>query len=102
MYAWLITKDHIAEPNAKAPSNQNAVGMMGPSGVTLTEQEVLNLPEKEFFQMFDDDKTLYYEGYMIHDKNSEGFEPLDDFGTPNAGCTYINYRNKETGEMEVL
>lgn len=21
----------------------------------------------------------------------ETFEPLDDFGTPNAGCTYIQY-----------
>ena len=41
------------------------------------------------FQMFDDDMNLYYEGKIVGDYT--GFEPLDDFGIPNAGCTSIWY-----------
>jgi len=37
--------------------------------------------------MFDDDMNLYYEGKIIGDY--DGFEPLDDFGMPNARCTSI-------------
>jgi len=32
----------------------------------------------------------------------EGFEPLDDFGTPAAGCTSIKYKNPKTGAWEIL
>lgn len=102
MYAWLITEDLIADSNEKAPCNANAVGMTGPSRVQLTAEQILTHPEKEYFEMYDDDKSLYYKGYMVHDTKSEGFEPLDDFGGPNAGCTTIKYRNKDTGAMEVL
>ena len=35
--------------------------------------------------MLDDDRTVYYEGFLIGDE----FAPLDDFGEPNAGCTRI-------------
>jgi hypothetical protein len=40
--------------------------------------------------MFDDDNILYYEGRILG--NYRGFEPLDDYGMPNAGCTKIKYR----------
>jgi hypothetical protein len=36
------------------------------------------------FSLYDDDDECYYEGMLYGDY--EGFEPLDDFGTPNAGC----------------
>ena len=39
------------------------------------------------FSMYDDDDNCYYEGMIYGDY--DGFEPLDDFGMPNAGCTYI-------------
>ena len=39
------------------------------------------------FSMFDDDGEHYYDGVLYGDFG--GFEPLDDFGTPNAGCTEI-------------
>ena len=39
------------------------------------------------FSMYDDDDICYYEGIIYGDY--DGFEPLDDFGMPNAGCTYI-------------
>jgi len=39
-----------------------------------------------------DDGELYYEGTLFG--RYGGFEPLDDFGTPNAGCTMIKINGK--------
>ena len=110
-YAWTIVRDHIADPKAKAPSNSNAVGVVGPRGASMSSQEIKDHPDSVYFQMGDDDGTLYYDGYMLHgDKicsltneaeESDGFEPLDDFGEPNAGCTWIKYRGKD-GKMHQL
>jgi len=57
---------------------------MGGHDTTFTKEEILKGVK---FQMFDDDMNLYYEGKIIG--NYSGFEPLDDFGMPNAGCTSI-------------
>lgn len=52
--------------------------------------------------MFDDDDNLYFEGYLVGDKNShDGFMPLDNYGSPDSGCTYIKYKN-EKGEWVIL
>lgn len=51
------------------------------------------------FRMYDDDGILYYEGRM--NQYCDGFEPLNDFGTPNAGCTMIKIRKKD-GSWELL
>lgn len=104
-YAWVITKDHIADEDAEAPSNANANGMWGPSGCKLTPEEIQQHPERQYFKMYDDDNNLYYEGYLVDlDEKTDEVEfcPLYDFGMPNAGCTYIKYRNLKTGKMEIL
>ena len=49
------------------------------------------------FRMLDDDGEVYYIGYCSDDSS---FDPLDDFGTPNAGCTEIQY--KVNGKWEAL
>lgn len=41
----------------------------------------------ESWKMYDDDGILYYSG-MIYGEYS-GFEPLDDWGSPIAGCSEI-------------
>lgn len=85
MNGWIIDKDLLADETEKAPSNSNAVGMTGPRGYKGDGSEL-----KCAFRMYDDDKYLYYEG-----RSAEvGLEPLDDFGMPNAGCTYIMYKNE--------
>lgn len=99
MYAWTITKDHIADLSAARGTNANAESMVGPSRAKLTHDEIVAHPDKQYFQMFDDDGELYYEGYIVGDH--EGFEPLDDFGQPNAGATTIKYANKQ-GQMVPL
>lgn len=36
MYAWAITKDHIADQNAKQGTNDNATTLIGPRGAEHT------------------------------------------------------------------
>ena len=92
MNAWTITRDHLAEPDARPATNSNAVGIVGPRCTTLTANQIADHPDAKPFRMLDDDSTLYYEGFLIGDE----FAPLDDFGEPNAGCTSIQVQ--ENGE----
>jgi hypothetical protein len=50
--------------------------------------------------MFDDDQELYYEGILIGDSEdeTEGFSPLDNYGSGGAGCTRIDYYRDGTWE----
>ena len=89
-YGWAITKNHFDGQDE------------GVSNGPLSHDEIIKHKDREFFQMYTDDDELIYSGYIVQDDDSQGFEPLDDFGMPNFGCTYIKYRNPYTREMEVL
>ncbi len=113
-YGWIITKDHIADPDAEPGTNANAVGVMGPRNLNLGDDHtkdratLQNHPNRQHFKMYDDDGELYYEGFFValgpEDEmhGEEEFGPLEDFGTPNAGAVRIDYRNKQTGKYETL
>ena len=73
-YRWIITKDNV--------SDGEDVGVEGPQNVDSSLRE-----NRSHFSLYDEDGNLYYQGYIYGDY--EGFEPLDDFGMPNAGCTGI-------------
>ena len=81
-YRWVITVDHIADETRPEGTNCNAKGMTGPRDASedVTDNE-------ESFRLYDDDRELYYTGKIFGDYT--GFEPLDDFGAPNAGCTQM-------------
>jgi hypothetical protein len=85
VYAWTMTKDFLADGSIITHSE---VGVVGPRGAKLTVDEILNHPDRKKFRLRDDDGELYYEGYLV---GGEGFEPLDDFGMPNAGATTIEF-----------
>ena len=95
MTQWTITKDHLAEPDAPAGTNRNAVGVDGPSAATLTAEQITGHPRAVSFRMRDDDGELYYEGAMVGD---DLFAPLDQFGMPNAGCASIEVLTGRTWE----
>jgi hypothetical protein len=78
-YRWKITKDHLDGSDA---------GVQGPRG--LDPKTTAN---RAHFVMKDDDGVAYYEGDIYGD--FDGFEPLDDFGMPNAGCTSIWYNGEQ-------
>lgn len=92
-YAWLITKDIVCDGAD--------TGARGPRGDKTPPVTIIKEGEK--FLMYDDDGNLNYEGYL-HDPDEDAslFEPLDDFGRPNAGCTGIKYRDSKTKEWEWL
>ena len=78
-YRWEITKDLI--------SNGGDVGQQGPYNLD-PELDTNKTP----FRMYDDDDELYYEGNLYGEFDC--FEPLDDFGMPNAGATSIKVKEK--------
>lgn len=94
-YGWIITKDFIFDVKTESSS----IGVTGPSGLSDKLQEKLDAGEGETFRLYDDDHNLYYEGRILHERS--GFEPLDDYGTGNAGCTGIKYL-QPNGEWEYL
>lgn len=83
--AWIITKDH---------ADTDAVGVIGPRNVSETAIAKLERGEGFRFRMLDDDDLTYYHGLS---SEADSFDPLDDFGTPNAGCTDIQYRGRSGG-----
>ena len=96
---WIVTGDKITKQNDKGNYVSIPVKIIGPRGCKLTEKELRN---GHPFKMFDDVGNLYYTGFLVGDKTSEdGFFPLEHYGEPNAGCTYIQYKN-DKGEWETL
>jgi len=113
--AFIITHDHIGQAEIEEPSNHYAVGIIGPGDATEAEVAALKAGQGRAFKMYDDDGILYYEGRWIEGaqrrvivmglslpQDSDEFEPLDCFGTPNAGCTRIDYNDPATGKWETM
>jgi len=91
-YRWIITKDHISEPDEKS-----AVGIQGPSDC---DETLKSNPQR--FSLYDGDNECYAEGmlyttddaYDKYDPAEIDFSPLDDYGEPNWGCTAIKINGK--------
>lgn len=88
-YSWKITRDFLAD--------DSAASIIGPRNSTFDWDA--NPDAGEEFRMYDDDGELYYQGRITG--QFEGFEPLDDFGTPHAVCTRIDYKSP-SGEWVAL
>ncbi|KUL44782.1 hypothetical protein ADL22_12630 [Streptomyces sp. NRRL F-4489] len=88
-YGWIIDIEH--EPM----EGRTETGTIGPGNIGPEIAERLRNGEGRTFRMYDDDRVLNYTGRIITSEEDEGgeidFAPLDDFGTPNAGCTSIHY-----------
>ena len=82
MYQWTITKDHLAD------QLRDETGTVGPHDATMTSRKIAAHPDGKKFRMFDSDGERYYDGVLI---GGDGFEPLDDFGKPNAGASEIRF-----------
>jgi hypothetical protein len=91
MYGWMLTRDRI---------NNRYGNLVGPHGITKAHKQELLLKGGAPFRLLDDSGEVYYEGIIVGDYS--GFEPLDDFGGPNDGCTDIQYPNEFDGSWESL
>ena len=76
-YGWVITEDHVLYCKSR-------VGVMGPRDCKFSSDEIKSKGKK--FAMHDDDGNLHFKGYLL---GGSGFEPLDDFGMADTGCTRI-------------
>lgn len=95
---WIITKDFCID-HFDSITHRN-VTIVGPRDCELSTDELV---KGHKFRMFDDDGCLYYEGFFVGDHCTEdAFAPLDDYGTPNAGCTRIDYWNEFEKIWETL
>lgn len=84
MASWIITDDLINNGEAVGEWNGN--------------KEYIDAGKCKYtFRMLDDDNEVYYIGKS---GNSSAFDPLDQFGMPNAGCTDIQYL--ENGKWKSL
>jgi hypothetical protein len=93
-YAWIITKDCLCQPG-----DTDETGTIGPRGATDDQMAKLRNGEGKAFRMYDDDGEHYYNGRIIG--QFDGLEPLEDFGTPNAGATEIRMIGK-SGKWETI
>lgn len=86
-YIWIVCYDHL---------DDLPVYVVGPSNADETEiHKRCTIP----FRMYDDDGQLYYSGLMCDECGDPG-NPLDDYGTPNAGAARLDWKNPKTGEWE--
>lgn len=113
MTAWIITKDLIAEEEDRKAypeggRNAYAVNLIGPRNASSRDIARLKAGEGIRFRLLDDDREVYYEGRRLEESDaSVGYRgedelaPLDNFGTPNAGCVIQQELNKE-GKWEAI
>lgn len=107
--AFIIDKDHLAAEDSILGSEYDCTGMVSAafeSDVIILRNDK-NVGRK--FRMYDDDGILYYSGRYLEnpEENSDWiewdeFQPLDSFGTPNAGAVRIDYYDSDTKTWETL
>jgi hypothetical protein len=81
---WIIDWD--ADPSGPRATNANAVGLTSANW----DKDMACWCTKKF-RMSDDDGNILYKGRSTDNNSERAFDPLDDFGAPNAGCTKIEY-----------
>lgn len=101
-HAWIIDRDHLAEADLKSTGHV-AVDSTATSGprtapdgmLAVLNREADNRPGWDVFtfELYDDDRNLYYTGRLITDDASEEacYAPLGDFGAPMAGAVCVEY-----------
>jgi hypothetical protein len=90
-YAWIITADHITEPDDET----YAVGVIGPHDAPDELVEAVKKGKGHVFRLYDDDQILYYTGRLItadgEMDEEECYAPLGDFGMGYAGCVIVKW-----------
>lgn len=88
---WILTEDKIF--------GGKVAGTIGPGDTPFKPHEIIERGKD--FRLLDGDRNVYFEGKCIlDDKNTTGFEPLDDYGR-SCGCKEIQYKDGE-GKWQTL
>jgi hypothetical protein len=92
MTMWIIDKDNGFNPEFDKKSR---AGYVSRDYEPAREKDLT-----QQFRMYDDDGVLCYEGRSTDSESEDAFRPLDELGTPDAGCTEIRYLRG--GDWETL
>jgi|TARA_R110000764_G_scaffold231390_1_gene323016 hypothetical protein len=84
-YGWKITAEY--DSGEFKPCRP----IYGPCGIKDGPRQRLDSDQGIRFRMHDDDGHLMASGKLIPDDHTDQFEPLDDYGEANYGCTEIRY-----------
>lgn len=92
-YAWVITRDHVADDSG---DDYSCVGVSGPSDAPDEFLSKLNAGKGWTFRMYDDDGLLYVTGRGYAEGEGVGEEdhvygPLRDYGAGGLGCVEIRW-----------
>jgi hypothetical protein len=91
-YTWQLTRDLYQEKSEALgfKCEKSCEGVCGPRNcdVSLIKNNVNPAP----FALYDDDDNCMAEGMLYGEY--DGLEPLDDYGSPNWGCTYIKVKGE--------
>lgn len=94
-YAWIVTRDFLAEEFHPFDPDESAVGTTGPHNAPDELIKRLESGEGITWRAYDDDQERYYRGLMIVPEDAEEWEvsgPLRDFAGPGAGAVYMDFR----------
>lgn len=92
--AWVIHTSYVEDDTWGEAAD---VYVAGPHDITSKDEKRLCSGGGIEFKIFDDDGDLCYKGRC----GARDFDPLDDYGTPNMGCTRIDYRQPD-GSWAIL
>lgn len=89
-----ITRDYLL-----TESNASRVGL---EWKDTQFPEVRNWPsDKVYFRLYDDDRILYYEGWLLNDEECEVQLALLNWGERDAGCTMIDVKIDDKWIQEI-
>lgn len=90
-YAWIITRDHLAEEFGDKPD----IGITGPRDAPADLLGRVARGEGRTFYLYDDDGERYYTGKLLTRDGEMDEEaclaPLAEFGAGWAGCTLVKW-----------
>ena len=117
LYTWVIDRDYtsgdvdkwgVSSTGDQSDDRKPYVfaDIVGPYNANTSSSNLARSTGARFW-IYDDDDVLYFSGrYWATDESGPGsewaFSPLDDYGAPDSGATYIKYVNASTGKREVL
>lgn len=97
---WIITKDLIPMEGVRSRIGWGnyASDKTTETAVSLAQSPMTALALPYEFRLKDDDGEIYYEGRSDDNSSQDAFAPLD-WAEADAGCTSIEYRNRNKWEM---
>jgi hypothetical protein len=102
MTAFIITRDYVDS------GEDSAVGTVGPRTASKRDMERLLAGEGTKFRLLDDDRNVQYHGRRLEESDADEdydaeneLAPLDCWGSPNAGATIQEEKNKD-GKWESI